>query len=372
MGDPSLQTFLGVPQEISANYSDIIPLGSEGFYVQVSSENGNIQNALVSLFMDGELYGSAFTDENGNADIDIRKPVITLGTMMVTVTGQNIQPYFGETMVLVPGGSIWADPETIAVNTPTDLEIQIANFAGNLDIWCEGFQYESEHTNLFSSGATVSTIINVNYSYGPNLTIMCKDLDTGAFLKKEITVLNASILENADISVSTNYALADTLALNMPALLESQCDVSDYSLFYAINDGEIIAADDVSTEIIPTQIGEITAIMAKSGYNIYKRNFPIIKAYGELSGYLTSNEMIIENAEVELWDSEELLEETTSDAFGSFAFANHYLVGNYILKIRKFGYENYEENILLNYGNDFRHIILTEKEKFTFSGKGKL
>jgi len=88
MGDPSIMTYLGIPSINNVTHPPIIQLGSN--QINITSD----PYSHVALYMNGELYGSAFTGSYNNVVMDIY-PITEPGTAYITVTAQNKEPYIG-------------------------------------------------------------------------------------------------------------------------------------------------------------------------------------------------------------------------------------------------------------------------------------
>lgn len=97
-GDPSLMPYLGVPSETTADYAGLMPLGSTSFEVNTQPY------AYIAIVKDGVLYGSALSDENGNAEVTLT-PIPVPGQAEIVITRQNGQPFFGEVTVASPDGA---------------------------------------------------------------------------------------------------------------------------------------------------------------------------------------------------------------------------------------------------------------------------
>lgn len=97
MGDPSVAVYLGVPDELTASYPALIPIGSTS--VTVSTE----PYAYVGITMDGILYGAALADSLGEAIVPLEN-LSEPGTANITITKQNYQPHFGTSQVSSPSG----------------------------------------------------------------------------------------------------------------------------------------------------------------------------------------------------------------------------------------------------------------------------
>ena len=99
-GDPSLMLYWGEPSAMTANYANVVFLGSPSFDITVAGED----SALVSLYMDGQIYGTALTDANGYAQVQLNPVPTTPGTMVLTVTKFNRQPLIDSLQVIPASG----------------------------------------------------------------------------------------------------------------------------------------------------------------------------------------------------------------------------------------------------------------------------
>jgi len=52
----------------------------------------------VGITVDGKLFGSAFVDESGVAQVSLQA-LPTEGTATIVVTGKNLKPYIGEIVI---------------------------------------------------------------------------------------------------------------------------------------------------------------------------------------------------------------------------------------------------------------------------------
>lgn len=118
LGDPSLQLYTRVPAAATVVVAPSqVPVGvSTQVVVSVSTALGPVRNALVCLRKAGEVYVWGYTNEAGSVSLPV-SPTST-GTMDLTVTAYNVQPYLGNLPVTaaVPPAS-----PTGVVATPTPL-----------------------------------------------------------------------------------------------------------------------------------------------------------------------------------------------------------------------------------------------------------
>lgn len=95
-GDPSLLVYTAPPVKMAVEHNKILINTAGSFHVRVALENGEpVHRALAALYMNGTLYGSAFTDEAGNAVVSYTAVPPGSGKMEVNVTAVNTVPYFG-------------------------------------------------------------------------------------------------------------------------------------------------------------------------------------------------------------------------------------------------------------------------------------
>jgi hypothetical protein len=94
-GDPSLFLYTDKPTEMKVTHAENLPLGSKGLAVNVKNIHGTQPRALVALYMDDTLMGSAFTNKRGKAFIRLEEPLQKSGIMEVNATAYNELPYFG-------------------------------------------------------------------------------------------------------------------------------------------------------------------------------------------------------------------------------------------------------------------------------------
>jgi hypothetical protein len=98
MGDPSLMVYFSQPPDISASYNMLIPLNAEEFTVNT------VPFAYAAISKDDVLYGAAFANSEGVAQISFRQPFTVPGEAEIIITGQNLKPYFGNILVASPDG----------------------------------------------------------------------------------------------------------------------------------------------------------------------------------------------------------------------------------------------------------------------------
>jgi len=92
MGDPGMEIWTGVPQDLIVSYEDIVGLGSNNFAVNVTDLDGfALENAWVTILKgDDEIFSTGYTDEEGNIYLPLTENVS--GEVTITVTKHNFKP----------------------------------------------------------------------------------------------------------------------------------------------------------------------------------------------------------------------------------------------------------------------------------------
>jgi hypothetical protein len=97
IGDAELPYWTGTPSEITVDHPATLPTGESAFEVHVSSGGADVEGAKVCLWKGDEVY---LVDSTGSSGYVTFYPApSTVGTMYVTVTGENCLPYEGSATV---------------------------------------------------------------------------------------------------------------------------------------------------------------------------------------------------------------------------------------------------------------------------------
>ncbi len=100
MGDPGMELWTGVPQELDVIYPGEVALGTNLLEVTVLDNEGiPIENAWVSVLLgDDEIFSTAFTDEQGVVILPLNYD--SEGEAVLTVTKHNFIPHLGSFEIL--------------------------------------------------------------------------------------------------------------------------------------------------------------------------------------------------------------------------------------------------------------------------------
>jgi hypothetical protein len=334
MGDPSIATYLGVPAENPVVHPETI------FTTWASFEVEAVPGSYVGLTKDGELIGAGTVGESGVLDLEILQHPLTPGVARMVVMAQNREPYVVDINVIVPA-TVYINPETIDANVETEISVGVFEYDGvtprpGIDVWAAGLGYESGHAMTDITGYCT---ITVNYPYGPTLDICGKDPSETWELFREPIMVRAELLLNPGLWVTTEIGLEDTLAMNLPGILHASVSEPDHELWALLNGEPIGSTTATSLEITPDDTGEVEGVIAVSGYNLYTEIFPVIEAYGTLTGYVDANGSPAVGAIVQGWDeTDALVFEAEADAQGNYDVGREILVAPYNITVDYFGY----------------------------------
>jgi hypothetical protein len=104
-GDPSVEVRTDTPAAMTVAHDPEITEGATSWLVQVPG----VADALCALSRDGVLLGFAYTDDNGDAIIDLAEPVPAGSDLALVVTGFNLMPYEATVPVVPETGAIFLD-----------------------------------------------------------------------------------------------------------------------------------------------------------------------------------------------------------------------------------------------------------------------
>jgi len=365
MGDPSLSAYLGVPIANPVNHVDTVFITSPS--ITIEAEYGS----YVGLTQAGVLVGAGTVGSTGSVDIDFLQTPLTPGVPLhVVVMAQNRVPYDADINVIVPA-TVIIDPTTIDANVPTDVTVSVYEADGvtpqpGIDVWAEGLDYATTPVTTDALGVAV---ITVDYPYGPSLDIVGQDPAVSYRLFTETLDVNAATLAAPDLSVTTTIGLTDTLALNLPATIHRTASEAGAVTWAFLPDGTSDSTSAKRLDVTSTALGTVTAHIAVSGYDLYTETFPVIEAYGTLSGTVTTGGAPLAGVTVQGYDAADVLAfEAVTNAAGAYAVAGEILVADYTLVVDHFGYLHYEAPFFLNYGANVQDISLTPAPSGVLSG----
>jgi len=139
-GDPSVQVRTSNPQTMTVNHDGTIAVGSTSYAVTAVG----INKALCALYLNGTIYGAAYTNLSGQATIPIGSPLNPGDVLALTVTAYNRQTYIGSVTVVSSGtcSDVNITPDNSPVTVPPGGSFGLTGIIGNpnsssmvTDVW---------------------------------------------------------------------------------------------------------------------------------------------------------------------------------------------------------------------------------------------
>ena len=364
LGDPSLSTYMGVP---GANPVGHMPtFFSNAVEIDIDAAPGS----YVGLTQDGVLKACGTVEMDGSTTFAL-DGLLMPGTAKLVVTMQNYEPYIVDVPVIVPA-TVLIDPTSIDANVATDVTVTVYGEDGvtpvvGLDVWAEGLGYSTPSVPTDALGVAV---INVNYPFGPTIDIVGKNAADPYELFREPLTVNALFMDSPDLNVTTGIGMADMFPLNLPGTLHATVAEPGFTLYAVLPDGTELSTGAPSLEVTATETGQVTGIIAVSGYDLYTEAFDVIEAYGTLTGHVDAAGSPAVGAVVQLFDDMGAIElaSVVTDGFGDYDFGEDILVDDYLIVVDFFGYNHYETPFFLNYGANVHDIGLTSAPSGVLTG----
>ena len=161
MGESSLQMWSAYPELTTVDHSYAIAKGTNFIDINVSKDIGNVENAWVTILMDGVMVESGYTNDQGF----IRLPVSTTqtGEVLLTVTKKNHYPYQSSFQIYDSGVSVnIAENPVQIIDDNTGSSIGNSNATANsgetLELYINAKNYGSENSTAVLG--TISSLSN--------------------------------------------------------------------------------------------------------------------------------------------------------------------------------------------------------------------
>ncbi len=347
LGDPTLPVWMGQPQALAVTAPDTLPANIDRVTVSVSS--GSAGNALAAISVQGELLGSAYTQQ-GIAEIAIDRDLALYDNILLTVS----QPGH-ETAIK----SIYIDTDITITTNPTYLTVG-ENQQVEFHVQQSGIgpvpDFEIHVAGVGVSG-TLNCITDENGNaslellslYGQDLIITGNRVGDEILLYSGVLPVQSGSVFTA-FTVSAEPAIALDNILFMPGVLTNVTvtAVPEADSFYVSGCGldAVYASADFS--VIPQYDGELSIKAAKAGYMIQSKSFIVDSEFAEISGQVTQGEGAVPNPLVELnalWSEYTL--SVAGDENGLYEI--HDLpIGKYIVQLSANGFGTLIDTVAVN------------------------
>ncbi|MCK4339530.1 MAG: choice-of-anchor J domain-containing protein, partial [Candidatus Cloacimonetes bacterium] len=244
-----------------------------------------------------------------------------------------------------------------------------------VNVWAVGLDYEIDPVVTDTNGVAILTI---NYQFGPSLNILGQRPDDNYLLFDELLYVIALDLTDPDLEVTTDFGLSDGFGMNLPGIIHAYCSEDETTLWARLNDDPYIFTIEDTLEFIPDELGTVYAIISKSGYNLYQEEFPVMIAYGTISGIVINSETSNPIPDIEVKFYEQGADPTIDDPIftditdvnGLYEITDEQPVDYYDIYIDEWGFNPYQElDYFLGYGDNTHDIVIDPVESGMVQGR---
>jgi len=343
-GDPSIQFRTDIPRNFKVNKVLANFLDSLVCEVNVYEEDSitPVENAMVSFCSkECSLIASGYTNSAGSYKFTLDSNNFMQDEYVyLTVTDFNYKPYLDSTTLM----SIVFSPESVEVNIPTEVEILTCS---GLEIVIDGYGFWVCDTTDDSGRA----IINIDAPYGGELQVSFFDTsEARLFYKKTLPVFGALDLPAPNIQASCGeIGVSGGFMPGFPGRILGFADSLSFSMFVrgAGIDTSFFAPDGfLEKDLVFEELGEVEVTLAKLGYNVYQKVFPVINYRGWLSGYVISGADSVNEIRLQVYNagadtgSVTPVAVITSNDNGFYEFEDSLLCGYYDVYLSGVGYQS--------------------------------
>ncbi len=382
LGDPAFDTWTNPPAALVADYQSAFPVGGASFPIDVTdSGRAPVADALVCLYMDGELYETAYTDANGHADITVSTPPTTVGTMEVWVSKHDYAPHSGSVGVIVPV-TYTIDPVSVAINTSTDVTVTVWDSESALlpgvVVTIDGWGTDAVVDTTDALGEAHLTVLA---PYGEDLTVVARELGQSYNCFTDVLPVTGGT-SFSDGGHPGRHAGGGPVRRADPGLGRRRGGTAVESFFDIYLEGCGVsgswnsgASTLVEVPVHPTAAGVVHAALGKTGYNVYLEDIVVQMWYGTIAGevYEASRAPIV-GAKIKGYAAgadttgAEPLFEATSGVGGAYTITDEFEVGSYDAYVSKFGYMTLPQGVFVTVGANDEDFYLASAPSGVVSG----
>ncbi|MCB9512776.1 MAG: T9SS type A sorting domain-containing protein [Candidatus Latescibacteria bacterium] len=357
MGDPSLSTWIGTPGTNPVSHDATL------FTTSASMSISALPNSYCALSQNGVLKGAGTVDATGTLDMEIWE-LLTPGTAECIVMAQNKVPHVETVNIAVPATIVF-DPATIDAGVPTDVTVGVYEADGvtpkpGIEVWADGIGYATAHS---TTGVDGTCVLSLDYPYGPSLDICGQDPAETYLLFRQALPVNALAQSGIALRVNTDIGLNGAFPLNLPGTLEAYKPFGGalpaHELWAYVNDEPGLMSTADALTLTPNALGSVRGVFAQVGYDCVEATFPIIEAFGTLTGHVDADGSPAAGALVQGWDGgAQPAFEAVCNASGDYDMGEDILVADYTLTVTLFGFEPFSEALFVGYGPNVHDVDL--------------
>jgi len=271
MGDPSLSPYLGIPDPNPVVHAPNLVANETAITV------GAAAGSYVGVTQAGVLLGAGTVHQGqGEVTIDYLQPLQAGVPAKLVVMAQNREPYVAELPVAAPS-VVTISPQTIAAGVPTAITVTVHENDGTTPIGGVQVQVTDvmEYAVVSVTDAAGQATLQVDYPYGTLLDIAGSH-DTAGFMFADEIAVTAAPLASPDLSVATQYGLADVFGMNLESTLTADCGTPGTTLVAYVPGLGRLESTTGSLICTPTAGGEVVAYILREGYELYRETFAVL------------------------------------------------------------------------------------------------
>lgn len=254
-GDPSVVVRTSEPQILNVDHPDFIMIGSDAVEVITG-----LSDALVALSKDGELIGSAYSDNSGVAIIILDEPIMQGGEMQLVVTAYNHFPFEIDIMAMSPEGAYIVVDDFSMVSD--------VNNNGLVD-WGETVSMNVVASNIgvdYASNIVAEISSSDPYLFNIDNFASFSNIDPNEIVTSD-EIINFSVSSdapfghNASIDLEFNDDDGNTWMSSYTFMIHHSCGVADINSDGNVNILDIVRAVNIIVSIgdFPTDYEECAA-----------------------------------------------------------------------------------------------------------------
>jgi PKD repeat protein len=306
LGDASLEPWTLQPADLTVSHNEQLFLGLDNFSVSVLGNDGPVENAMVCVANeDLSVYGVAYTDASGYAEVLFDEPVQNPGAAMVTVSAHNHIPYQSEIPV-IPQEGPYVIRESFTLNDATG-----GNNDGLMD-YGESILLSLAVKNV---GITVANNVVVTLSTDdPYITFTDNTEAYGSIDPDEVVeITNGFAFDVANDIPDGHYVLVDVTANgDSDATWVSSFSVEGHAPYLEL--GEIIISDPFGNNNGKIDPGETVDVIITIENNGTSEAFEVLGELTTSDPYVTIVEGSADYGDIEGENSEQQTFVITADA----------------------------------------------------------
>ncbi len=269
LGGTALGIWTDEPLNITANYQETIPVGSNSITVTLTGNGNTAENIKCVFMMNGTIYGMAVTDETGTAQIAFTEPLTNVGDATIYISGYNCLLQ-GLPVSVIPNSGAYVVYNSSVINDVNGNNNGLADYTESILLTTEmknvGTDLASDVTVTLSTEDSYITITDATENFGNiagGATVSIENafaFDIAADIPDQHTILfnleaeaqgkdiwesSFSIIANAPALEFYSYVINDAATGNNNGILDPG-ETADI-IITAINNGGADAYDVTGT-----------------------------------------------------------------------------------------------------------------------------